>query len=354
MLRLIEQQRNGHTIDLRFFKTIVNSFASLSFDKETYKEDFGDAFMNATENYYREESESSLAQDIVVDYLRKAEERFKQEVSYGEIFLDQQTHKALVKICEDVLIREHCQWIWENFQNLLDNDHDEGMQRMYTLLSRIPEGLEPLRKTFEEHVKQAISKLTCENAIETKAYVDNLLDIHQKNAGLVARNFQGDADFATDHAELMWEDFQNLLDFDEHENLEPIYVLLSQSPKGLELLRNRFEKHTTKAGLTAVSKLVGEGREIIDSLPKAYIDTLLEVHRKNAETVTRCFQGDVRLVASLDMACQKFINQNAVTGSSSTISPELLAKYADTLLRKNNKVADESQLEDALNGVVCT
>jgi cullin 1 len=46
------------------------------------------------------------------------------------------------------------------------------------------------------------------------------------------------------------------------------------------------------------------------------------------------------------------VNKNAATGSSSTKSPELLAKHADALLRKNNKLAEESDLEEALNEVV--
>jgi len=45
--------------------------------------------------------------------------------------------------------------MWEEFQKLLDYDKDEDLQRMYALLARIPDGLEPLRKKFEEHVKQA-------------------------------------------------------------------------------------------------------------------------------------------------------------------------------------------------------
>lgn len=57
-------------------------------------------------------------------------------------------------------------------------------------------------------------------------------------------------------------------------------------------------------------------------------------------------------VAALDKACRDFVNRNAATGSSTTKSPELLAKHADALLRKNNKLAEESDLEDALNQVV--
>ncbi len=42
----------------------------------------------------------------------------------------------------------------EEFHALLDFDKDEDLQRMYALLARIPDGLEPLRKKFEEHVKK--------------------------------------------------------------------------------------------------------------------------------------------------------------------------------------------------------
>jgi cullin 1 len=57
-------------------------------------------------------------------------------------------------------------------------------------------------------------------------------------------------------------------------------------------------------------------------------------------------------VAALDKACRDFVNRNAATGSSTTKSPELLAKHTDALLRKSNKVAEEGELEDALNQVV--
>jgi cullin 1 len=270
VLRLIEQQRNGDTIDQGLVKKVVDSFVSLGLDEsdtnkaslDVYKEHFENAFIEATEKYYKQESESFLAESSVSDYLKKAEERLREEEDRVERYLNTQTRKALVSKCEHVLIREHSELMWESFQNLLDYDKDEDLQRMYALLARIPEGLEPLRKKFEEHVK--------------------------------------------------------------------------------------------KAGLAAVSKLVGEGGANVDSLdPKAYVDALLEVHRKNAETVTRSFRGEAGFVASLDKACREFVNRNAATGSSSTKSPELLAKHADMLLRKNNKMAEEGDLEGALNRVVC-
>ena len=52
-----------------------------------------------------------------------------------------------------------------------------------------------------------------------------------------------------------------------------------------------------KAGRPAVEKLVGGqtngGNAAADDIdPKAYVDALLEVHKRNSNTVTRSFRGD--------------------------------------------------------------
>ena len=270
ILRLIELQRNGETIDQGLVKKVVDSFVSLGLDEsdinkvsyEVYRDHLEAPFLDATDKYYRQESEKFLAENSVADYLKKAEERLREEEDRVERYMNTNTRKALIQKCEHVLIREHAQLMWDNFQQLLDYDKDEDLQRMYALLARIPEGLEPLRKNFEEHVK--------------------------------------------------------------------------------------------RAGLAAVQKLIGEGAAgtVPDVDPKAYVDALLEVHQKNSETVTRSFRGEAGFVASLDKACREFVNRNAATGTSTTKSPELLAKHADALLRKNNKMAEEEDLESALNKVV--
>ncbi|KAG6848747.1 hypothetical protein H0H93_014413 [Arthromyces matolae] len=268
VLRLITQQRNGESIDQGLVKKVVDSFVSLGLDNadlnkeclDVYKEHFEVPFLQATEEYYKKESESFLAANSVSDYLKKVEDRLKEEEDRVERYLHTKTRKELIAKCDDVLIRQHSELMWESFQSLLDFDKDEDLQRMYALLARIPEGLEPLRKKFELHVKTA--------------------------------------------------------------------------------------------GLSAISKLLEAGETTGDVDPKAYVDALLEVHRKNSETVVRSFKSEAGFAASLDKACREFVNRNAATGTSSTKSPELIAKHADMLLRKSNKMAEEEDLEGALNRVV--
>ncbi|KAF8885741.1 Cullin repeat-like-containing domain protein [Infundibulicybe gibba] len=208
VLRLITQQRNGDVIDQGLVKKVVDSFVSLGLDNadpnkeclDVYKEHFETPFLQATEQYYKKESESFLAENSVSDYLKKAEDRLREEEDRVERYMHTKTRKDLISKCEHVLIREHAETMWENFQKLLDFDQDQDLQRMYALLSRIPEGLEPLRKRFEGHVKQAglsaILKLVGEgganvDALDPKAYVDALLEVHKKNSETVARSFKG-------------------------------------------------------------------------------------------------------------------------------------------------------------------
>lgn len=98
-----------------------------------------------------------------------------------------------------------------------------------------------------------------------------------------------------------------------------MYLLLSRIPNGLDPLRERFEQHVKKAGLDSVERAVGaaaaapaegdakgaaaaaaaEKRESAVE-PKAYVDSLLAVHKKNSELVGKAFRGDQGFVASLD------------------------------------------------------
>lgn len=66
------------------------------------------------------------------------------------------------------------------------------------------------------------------------------------------------------------------------------------------------------------------------------------------------FNNDAGFVAALDKACGRFINNNAVTkmAQSSSKSPELLARYCDSLLKKSSKNPEEAELEDTLNQVM--
>lgn len=76
---------------------------------------------------------------------------------------------------------------------------------------------------------------------------------------------------------------------------------------------------------------------------------MLAVHDKYHNITCNQFKSDIGFGAALDKACEKFMNNNAVTGGSSKKSPEMLAAHCHKLLKKSSKNLEEAELEEALN-----
>ncbi|KAI5307034.1 hypothetical protein KEM56_005427 [Ascosphaera pollenicola] len=265
VLNLIEQQRNGETIEQTQIKAIVDSYVSLGLDKndhskttlEIYQTYFSAPFVAATRTYYENEARQFVAENSVVEYMKKAEARLDEEQARINLYLHPDITKALMQACEDVLVAQQSAILRDEFQSLLDAEREDDLARMYRLLSRISGGLEPLRSKFETHVR--------------------------------------------------------------------------------------------KAGLAAVAK-INTGSTAID--PKLYIDALLEVHSKYENLVNTAFGGESEFVRSLDNACREFVNRNVLCSTNSTRSPELLAKYTDSLLRKGTKAVEDTEMEEVLQRIM--
>ncbi|EAA65587.1 conserved hypothetical protein [Aspergillus nidulans FGSC A4] len=261
VLKLVEKQRNGETIEQSRIKSIVDSFVSLGLDEtdptkstlEIYRYYFQRPFLEATRIYYEDESRQFVADNSVVEYMKKAEIRLEEEKARVGLYLNNDISKDLTSTCLDVLVTAHSELLRDEFQPLLDNERQDDLARMYRLLSRIKDGLDPLRTKFEAHVR--------------------------------------------------------------------------------------------RAGLSAVEKVAAEG----DSFePKMYVDALLSVHTRYHSLVKEAFNGESEFVRSLDNACREFVNRNKICKSGSTKTPELLAKYTDSLLKRGSKAAEESELEEML------
>lgn len=261
VLNLVEKQRNGETIEQSQIKSIVDSFVSLGLDEndskkstlEVYRQYFQRPFIAATKAYYENESRQFVAENSVVEYMKKAEARLDEEKARVGLYLHNDVTKVLTDTCLDVLVTAHSALLRDEFQILLDNERQEDLARMYRLLSRIKDGLDPLRTTFENHVR--------------------------------------------------------------------------------------------KAGLAAVEKVASDGENFE---PKLYVDALLQVHTRYQNLVDDAFNGESEFVRSLDNACREFVNRNRICKTTTTKSPELLAKYTDSLLKKGTKAAEENELEEML------
>eukprot|EP01104_Vermistella_antarctica_P019088 TRINITY_DN7318_c0_g1_i1.p1 TRINITY_DN7318_c0_g1~~TRINITY_DN7318_c0_g1_i1.p1 ORF type:complete len:767 (-),score=261.67 TRINITY_DN7318_c0_g1_i1:152-2452(-) len=264
LLQLIEKERHGEQIDPALIKGNIEAYVMLGLNKENegnldiYKDYFETKFLNTTELFYTQEASAFIDVNTVADYMKKVETRLAEEERRLQHYLHHSTTAELIKRCETVLVDKHKTLMQDEFQSLLNNDMVDDLGRMYSLLTRIWGGLEPLTSTFEKHV------LT--------------------------------------------------------------------------------------VGLSSIEKVATDA---IKS-PDLYVEELLKTHRKYHQMVSGPFKEDKEFVCSLDKACRRFINDNAVckAARSATKSPELLALFTDRLLRKGSKAPEESALEALLNDVM--
>jgi len=227
---------------------------------EVYKLYFEQPFLVETKNYYQRESRQFLAENSVVEYMKKAEARLEEEKQHVTLYLHAEIMSPLIKQCCTTLIADHAGILRDEFQSLLNNDRLEDLARMYKLLQRIPDGLEPLRA--------------------------------------------------------------------------------------------QFEKHVIASGKAAVAKAVSEAEGEIE--PKNYVDALLAIHSQYAQLVQKAFGGEAEFVRSLDSACREYVNHNQMCEKSTNKSPEMLAKYADVLLKKTAQTVEDNDMEILLTQIVCT
>lgn len=262
LLSLIERERNGEQIDISLVKSVISGYVALNLSKDQnveflYHTAFASDFLEETVAYYNHEASEFIMTNTISDYMRKVETRLHEEYKRVEQYLHSSTLPELIGKCDEVLITRHLDKIWAEAPSLLQFEKIEDLARMYSLLVRVQDGLDPLKSEVEKFIAQA-------------------------------------------------------------------------GAKAVEMVQEEAVKD-----------------------PKVYVETLLKVFKKYNELVSGPFQGDPKFVAALDKACRRYMNDNAISKSTTVSkSPELLARYSDKLFKKSAKNPEEDEMEAHLNDIM--
>lgn len=207
LLDLIRKERTGDKILDDLVRETIQCYVRLGLNKENpkestleiYKTHFEDAFLNETEVFYTVESVDFINQNGVPLYMRRVEDRLKQEERRVRDYLHVSSLEALTVRLENVLISKHKEALQTKFKDLLEEDKVDDLALMYSLLARIAEGLEPLKEVLERHITLVglaeVENDAAEAMDKPQVFVNILLRVFRKYSELIRVAFKSDGGF---------------------------------------------------------------------------------------------------------------------------------------------------------------
>ncbi|KAK9745256.1 Cullin family [Popillia japonica] len=165
--------------------------------------------------------------------------------------------------------------------------------------------------------------------------------LHQSSLQKVTQRCE--THMVAEHLSFLYSECMNMVQGERKKDLSNMYNLLKSVPNALSVLVDTVLDHIKTQGLSAIGNLQGENIHI------SFVENLLTVYKKYRQQIQEVFNGDQNFMGALDKACSSVINHRPNMGKSPCRSPELLAKYCDTLLKKSSKGISETEVEEKLS-----
>uniref|UniRef100_A0AC35TVZ3 Cullin_Nedd8 domain-containing protein n=1 Tax=Rhabditophanes sp. KR3021 TaxID=114890 RepID=A0AC35TVZ3_9BILA len=148
----------------------------------------------------------------------------------------------------------------------------------------------------------------------------------------------------TDHLDIFRAQFEGLLANDKKDDLRRLYTLSLGTPDAELHFTTDLKKYISTYGVEKINGIADDAKDD----PKMYLTSIIQIYNQFTSVVQTSFKNDKAYVEALDKAFQEIINANDRHGKK---THELVAKYADTILKKTNRIGDSCELDDNIESV---
>jgi len=203
LLQLIEKERHGDTVDRSLLKSLLRMLSDL----QIYQDAFETEFLQATDRLYAAEGQRLMHDRDVPEYIAHVDKRLTEENGRLVHYLDTSTRKPLVTCVEKQLLQEHVvQLLEKGLDQLLEQNRTADLTLIYSLFSRVKDGLAQLCTYFARYIKLT-GKCIVVNPEKDPVMVQELLDFKEKLDQIIKNCFQSNEKFVNG----MKESFENFI-----------------------------------------------------------------------------------------------------------------------------------------------
>ncbi|CAJ0877585.1 10777_t:CDS:10 [Entrophospora sp. SA101] len=327
--------------------------------------------------YYREWKRYRLAAEYssdVCDYLNK---RLTNELKSHNIVATRrenvgggkykpQTFQALAYLIwkEQILYsikKNHGDRLMYQIFQLIQRNRD-GKEIVPDILTEVIASLEEFQKPYLKHTRQYYEREAAE-VISSSSISDYMKKAshrleeeavrsdkycHESSLASVSVIKECEKQYITVHQSRIHNEFESMISKEQYEDCTLAYKILSRNlPEGLTHLLEIYELFITNIGKEMIAKM---GNTITKD-PREYLEELMELHTKYMSFCQKVFNNDPAFVASVDKAFRTIVNDK--TTNPVAHSPEIMARYCDVLLKRNNKGGlNESEIDEKLNRMI--
>lgn len=208
-MKLVHGERTGESFDSQLVIGVRESYVNLCSNEQDrlriYRENFEKCYLNATRQFYSNVASSYLEENGVEKYMNYAHCKLREEEHRSQRYLETSKEcdscKKLTQVSVDVLVSDVKECILEECPGMIAANETERLLKMFHLMDRVPDGVQPMIQYLENHVVTTgladMIGAAATIATDSEKYVDQLLMLFNRYSLLVKEAFNDDPRFLT-------------------------------------------------------------------------------------------------------------------------------------------------------------